>query len=626
MKKLAAILLAALVLLSAPAAFSIQFPRQVDPSTAPQDPAYGQGLYLFYASIVAAVSGGNFSGARALLAQTPFIHVPPEILDAVDSFDGLVNSTAALFRTVGLQLANASAYLATGRVSLARDNLTSAVTSLRAANQTLDQLFGAEPQLAALTGIPSSLFLQKLHPLESLYVSDSAEASRLLAVLTGLTKLEPTTVTLQVRQGSIKVGSDVSVSGTLVGPGGSPLASRTVTVYFENQPIGNASTDGSGAYSADLPTPYFYQRDATLFASFLPAGNDSLVYAPSTSPPANVTVDFATPDASLASPRPVYAGQPMTVSGTLTLGGAPLAGYAVSLSGFAPSPLAPPVEASARTAADGSFAVELTPPSALAGGAYPLTLRTSSNGTVGPLSVPLSVTVIKEDPAVSSSAPLVALAGVPFTVSGAATANGTGVGGAQVLVTPPGPSVEGTTSPSGAFSLRVAPPLTTPTGGWSFTVEVYPAQSWISPAPATVSVFVVNPLVLVFPASSLALLGLVVRRRRQALAPAPLPPPARAAGPPVPAAPPRPPAGLPGVAGVYYAAVALAERSTGVRLLPQMTVREYARGVEGALRGSAHFWAISLIFEAHLYGAGGGEGDESTGASELEALRREVEG
>jgi hypothetical protein len=605
MKKLAAILLAALVLLSAPAAFSIQFPRQVDPSTAPQDPVYGQGLYLFYASIVAAVSGGNFSGARALLAQTPFIHVPPEILDAVDSFDGLVNSTAALFRTVGLQLANASAYLATGRVSLARDNLTSAVTSLRAANQTLDQLFGAEPQLAALTGIPSSLFLQKLHPLESLYVSDSAEASRLLAVLTGLTKLEPTTVTLQVRQGSIKVGSDVSVSGTLVGPGGSPLASRTVTVYFENQPIGNASTDGSGAYSADLPTPYFYQRDATLFASFLPAGNDSLVYAPSTSLPANVTVAFATPDASLAPLRPVYAGQPMTVSGTLTLGGAPLAGYAVSLSGFAPSPLAPPVEASARTAADGSFAVELTPPSALAGGAYPLTLRTSSNGTVGPLSVPLSVTVIKEDPAVSSSAPLVALAGVPFTVSGAATANGTGVG---------------------AFSLRVAPPLTTPTGGWSFTVEVYPAQSWISPAPATVSVFVVNPLVLVFPASSLALLGLVVRRRRQALAPAPLPPPARAAGPPAPAAPPRPPAGLSGVAGVYYAAVALAERSTGVRLLPQMTVREYARWVEGALRGSAHFWAISLIFEAHLYGAGGGEGDEAAWASELEALRREVEG
>ncbi|MDE1858870.1 MAG: hypothetical protein KGI26_07380, partial [Thaumarchaeota archaeon] len=114
MKKLLALLLAALVLVSVPVTLAIQFPRQVDPSTAPADPAYGQGLYLFYGSIVAALSGGNFTAAKALIGQTSFIHIPPEILDAVNSFNGLVNSTANLFTVIDSQLINASGYISTG--------------------------------------------------------------------------------------------------------------------------------------------------------------------------------------------------------------------------------------------------------------------------------------------------------------------------------------------------------------------------------------------------------------------------------------------------------------------------------------------------------------------------------
>ena len=622
MKKLVALAIVAMVLVSAPVALAIQFPRQVDPATAPADPVYGQGLYLFYGSVVAALSGGNFTGASHLLQLAQFIHIPADILSTVDTFDGLINSTAVQFALIHVQLDNASAYLGTGRVGPARDNLTSAIANLRSANQTLTQLIAAEPSLASLTGIPSSLLLQKLHPLETQYAEYSALASRLLTVLTGLTRLAPTSVTLSVAQASIPVGSNVTVSGSLAGPSG-PLAHRAVTVYFGDAAIGDANTSASGAYSAELRTPFYYDENATIFASYVPSGGDSLVYAPSTSAPAEVRVTFATPAFSpLSVPGRAYAGQPMEVNGTLELAGRPLGGYTVSLSGFSPSSLAPPEVATATTSSDGSFSLSLVPSSGLGGGVYPLAFSTSSNGSVGPLALTVRVSLVKESPTVASSAPAFAIAGLPVTVSGSASVNGSALAGAQVLNTTPTPGVDTSTSPSGTFTFTVTPPLTTPNGAWDYRLGVYPSQSWITSAPVSVSIFVINPLVLVFPASSLGLLLLVVRRRRP-------PPPAQAMAPlqraEAPAAPlARPP--LAGLPAVYYAAAGLAEKATGVPLRPQMTVREYLAAVRGAFRGFERFATISSLLETTLYAGGGGPGDEARARGELEAMRRELEG
>ncbi len=621
MRKLVALALVAMILVSAPVALAIQFPRQVDPLTAPADPVYGQGLYLFYGSVVALLSGGNFSGASHLLGLAQFIHIPSDILSAVDSFDGLVNSTAMEFVVIHAQIDNASAYLGTGRVELARGNLTAAVSSLRSANQTLTQLFAAAPALASITGIPSSLFLQKLQPLETQYAGYSAQVDRLLVVLTGLTKLSPTSVTLSVGQRTVEVGSSVTVSGALSSASG-PLAGRNVTVYLGNDRVGAATTDASGRYSAELTVPLYYRANATMFASFLPSGADSLVYAPPTSAPVPVFVEFLTPTAAVSYPGSVYAGQPLAVYGALALGSAPLAGYTVTLSGFSTSALGPSETATAVTSSGGSFSLSLTPSASLSGGTYPVSLRTSSNGTVGPLGETLEVSVIKEAASATSSAPGIAIAGLPVTVTGSALANGTALAGAQVLNTTPSPEVDTATSAAGSFSFTVTPPLTTPNGAWVYTLGVYPSQTWISSAPVTVNVFVINPLVLVFPASSLGILLAVVRRRR-APAEVGLMAPLEAPEPGPPAAVRRPLIGLP---AVYAEAVALAEKATGIRQLPQMTVREYLAAVQGRLRGFERLRAISSLLELRLYAGGGDPGDEARAQEELAAMRRELEG
>ncbi|MDE1858860.1 MAG: hypothetical protein KGI26_07330, partial [Thaumarchaeota archaeon] len=339
------------------------------------------------------------------------------------------------------------------------------------------------------------------------------------------------------------------------------------------------------------------------------------------SPLVNVTVSFVTPAVSLAAPNPAYAGQPFTVNGTLSLAGAPLKGYTVTLSGFRATALGPLLAAEALTGPDGSFSVTLTPPTNIGGGSYPLSLETSSKLNIGPAVILLRVDLVKEIPAVTSSIPGFALAGLPITISGTASVNGTSVAGAQVLNTSPSPTVDAKTSPSGAFTFTVTPPLTTANGPWAYTVEVYPSQSWITPAPINVSVFVINPLVLIFPASSLGLLALVVRRRRP---PAMSPMKALVRAEEAAAEKPRPhiTGGLP---GIYFEAVGLVEKATAVSLLPQATIREYLVQVRAVLKGFEHFRYISSELERHLYAGGAATADEAKARAELESMRREIE-
>lgn len=621
MKKLLALLVIALILISVPVAVSLEVPRQVDPGSAPTDQVYGQGLYLFYGSVVAALTGGNFTAAKHMLGQAGLIHIPPEILDAFNSFNGLINRTSNLFRTASQQLGNASEYISTGRIASARVSLQGAITNLASANQTLLELFSAEPQLAALTGIPSSLLMQKLQPLATQYKGYSLQADRLLKVLTGLAKLEQPTITLAVSTSTILTGSDISVSGRLVGPSGGALQGRIVTMYFGNGDIGSATADASGDFAATLATPFYYQPTVSMFASYVPSGNDTLVYAPATSTPTLLNVTFSKPDVASDVPGRAYAGQPLRVTGTLSFEGHPLYGYNVSLSGFQQTTFGPKASAFTSTTQTGSFALQLVVPTSLSQGTYPLVLATSANGTIGPTATTVGVFVVKLSPDVTSSAPVIAIAGFPLTVTGSVLVNGSGLSGARVLNTSPSPAVDANTSADGSFSFTVTPPITSSNGGWSYNVEVYPSQSWIAPTPVAVNVFVINPLVLLFPASSVGLLAFVVRRRR---------PPAQAQAilPKVEAATARverekPP--LTGLPAIYATAAELVGKATSIALQPQTTVREYLGQVRGKFNGVTHFEYITSALESQLYGPGVYAEVEKWAEAELNALRGEIE-
>jgi hypothetical protein len=612
LRKLIALALIILIVSSVSLAASNSVPRHVDPNSAPEDPVYGQGLYLFYGSIVVALTGGNFSAAKQLLVHASFIHIPAEIADTVNTFNRLINTTSTMFTVISTQLKNASEYISTGRLAQARVSLQGAEANLRDANATLSQLFGA-----ALTGIPSSPLQQTPQPLEGIYVSYNIEANHLLKVLTELSRLELPTVTLVPASRVIETGSNVTVTGRLLTPAGAPLVSREVTVYFENQVLGSASTGGTGAYSATFRTPYFYQRNASMFASFLPSGNDSLVYSSATSTPVFISVTFISPDVTFVSPKTVNAGQPLRVNGTLSYAGHHLAGYSVSLTGFTQSFKNETIRT--KTLANGSFSLDLTTPTSLSRGTYPLTIYTGPNKTIGPAATSLRVFLLRIDPTITSKAPFVAFAGFPTTISGSVLANDSGLAGARVLNT--SPAVNTVTGRDGIFSFTVTPAITTPNGGWSYTVGVYPSQSWISATRVTVSVFVINPLVLLFPATSVGFLVFAVRRRRSAPQVVPVEPKKEVSE--LQAEQARQP--LEGLALTYSQAVDLVVKATSIALAPQMTAREYLHLIKDKLRGYGHFESITSALEVELYGGGAPSNMAGKAESELDALRSEIE-
>ncbi|HEV2139149.1 MAG TPA: hypothetical protein VGR53_09935 [Nitrososphaerales archaeon] len=584
--------------------------RQVDPAAAPAEIVYGPDLFVFYGLVITSIDAGNLSRVEALLGQTGFLHIPSEILGAVNTFNGLLNSTANILAAAHTEILDANTSLSSGRIDQATLHVQTATTDLRKANGTITELVAASPRLASLTGIPPDLLVQKVHTIEDLYSKYISQVRLLQSQITKETMLVQTSVTLTVTPSSVETGSRVHASGTLTTSAGSPLVSRSVTIYLSGASLGNAVTDTSGHFNSSFPTPYVYQPTVSLFASYLPTGNDLELYAPSSSSTIQLNISFESPVARVSIPSSVYAGMSISLNGTLTANSVPLSGYEMTLVAFG-------IDLSSKSSNAGGFAFNATAPANLNAGTYSLSLQTSGNGTVGPLSLSFPLKVIKLDPSVTMHVPVFVVAGFGATVSGAAEDNGSELQGATVLNISPSPSINTSTSESGSFSFNVTPSLTSSNGALDYTIGVYPKESWISPTRVNVSVFVINPLTLVLPALSAGLLVMVVRRRQGAKqAPTMAVKSWEAYQPVIPV-----PAEARGLAKTYFAALELVEESTSVLPSPQQTLREYLGEVRGGLKGSDHFEYITLAFETMLYGPGVAPQMEERAQEEFELLR-----
>jgi hypothetical protein len=590
-------------------------PRQVDPATAPAEIVYGPGLFLFYGSVISLIDSGNFSGVRALLSQAGFIHIPPEISFSVNIFNGLLTSTANILAATNTELSDANSSISTGRVDEATSHVQTAFADLKDANRTITELVAAAPRLAGLTGMPISLFLPKVNTLVSLYAAYLARAHLLQDEITRIHKLVQTSLTLAVSQTAIETGSNVQASGTLTATSGAQMGSRSVTIFFQGSSLGQAVTDSMGHFLASIRTPYVYQQILSLIASYLPVGNDTKLYSPSSSPTVQLNVNFTSPLANVTAPGNAFAGLSLTVNGTLSADKSPLAGYGITLTAFGQ-------DSSSKTTKGGRFSFEVVAPASLSGGTYSLTLLTSGNRTTGPLSQTIKVNVIKLDPLVTINVPAFVIAGFATTISGSAKVNGSVLQGATVLNVSPTPQVNTTSSDQGSFSFKLTPSLYVPTGEWDYTVGVYPQQSWISPDRVKVSLFVVNPAILIPPVLSAALLVMVVRKRRSANQT------------PILAAQERewllPPESVPverrpGLAKTYFEALELVQRATSIILEPSDTLREYLYKVKGVLKGLVHFEHITLALESQLYGPGVAFYEEQNAEEEFDSLRRALE-
>jgi hypothetical protein len=605
-----ALAVAAILLASVPLSIvAASYPRQVDPSAAPEEIPYGPGLAQFYGLVLASLSGGNFTGARSLLLESGLLHIPSSISYILQRFNSLIDTAGSLLQSASSDLSSATALVDEGRLSEASRFIDSARGELLQANQTVQQLQAAALQAAQNTGMPLSLLTPRISALESLVERYSMQIASLEVLVSASSFLVQTTVTLSVRPSAAPVGSSVLFSGSLSSYGGQPLAGRTVSIYLAGSRVATATTESDGSFSVSFRLPFIYETNVTAFASFLPSGPDSAVYSPSSSHDVHLSLLFTTPRLSLSAQPVVYPGIPFTVSGRTSVLSGP-----VELSAFG-------LHTSTVPDGSGYFSFLVSAPAGQPAGQAQLTVSTHANGTVAPSSASVTVLVTRLMPSTSLAVPSFAVVGIPLRISGQVSINGTGLAGASVLGLSKAFGINTTTDTLGFFSSYASIPLTVPTGYFTVTLGVYPGKSWASAGEASATLFVLNPATLLFPGfGALFVIAAVARGRRRAQAVSGLEEEGGAAAPETRHEAEAVPAAQPSLLHLYIQALRLAERATGVTQSPSQTLREYLSLVRGRLRGYESFQYISLALEAQLYGEGASPEVEERARRELERL------
>jgi hypothetical protein len=611
MKRLVAV--SVILILLIPLAASVGFPRHVDLATASDEIPYGPDFLLFYGLIFGAFSSQNYSGVSSLLKQTGLMHLPPSVSFVINKFNSLINSTKELLQSAQFDIKNATFFVGLGRVNDARIYLSNAQGKLDQANSTVDELEKAANEVVAVTGISQNEFIPKVHALRTLLNQYWAEIPPLRQRILGSLKLAPTALSLTVTPSSIKPGSKVAVTGALRIKSGLPLNSRHVTLFFQNSNISSATTSADGSFSASLTTPVVYIRNVSVFASYVPTGNDTLYYIASSSPSVSIQVLFDSPILRASIQKTGYPGLPIFLNGNFSNGGKPLSGFIVGITAFGST-------THVRTDKVGVFSESLVVPSGYSSGASTVSMKTDSNGSLAPATVEYSVLVSLVPLKVVLIVPAIVFVGFPTQVSGSLTANGSAVQDAKFIQSSSELVVNTTSDKKGGFQFGFTPPLTLPTGYWSFRVGVYPKESWVQARIVSVKVLVINPLTLLGPASGIFLVGLVVLKRRNARV----------------AVLEEPETDAPDVVqeklayeerlplvDIYLRAVEIISKIAGIRPQPTQTLREYLRMVQG-VEGASHFERITVFLEEALYGHGYCSGAEIEASLELTVLKAET--
>jgi hypothetical protein len=611
MKRLLAVFLILIFLL--PLAATAPFPRHVDPATASDESPYGPDLLQFYGLIFGAFSQQNYSRVSSLLKQTSLIHVPQSISFVINRFDSLINSTRDLLQIARYDINNASFFVGVGKIKDASTYLGLAVSKLEQANSTVDELEAAALTVVQLTGGAQNIFISKVRALRAILNQYWAEIPPLRQKIVGSQRLVETAIILRVNATSIRPGSDLAVKGVLKPKSGLPLASRYITFFFQNSNISITRTTLNGSFAARFATPALYVRNVSVFASFVPKGNDTLYYGANSSSPVFIELVFESPVLRSSVPRTAYPGLPVLFSGDLSNGGRPVSGFKVSITAFGST-------TQVATSEAGTFSGRVVVPGGIANGSSTVSFQTAGNGTLAPATADYSINVVRIAPVDELNVPALAFVGFPSIASGSIAANGSALQDAKILHIGADITVNATSDKNGAFQFSMVPALTLPTGYWTFRLGIYPKENWIQSRILLVKVLVINPLTLLGPGSGIFLVGLLLlkRRRGQAVVLEQREPQVSEA-----AAWEISYLERPALLGIYLKALDIISKVADVQPLPNDTLREYFERVKW-VEGAAPFERITELLEEALYGQGYGSVGEIEASLELAFLKAEV--
>jgi hypothetical protein len=568
-----------------------EFPRHVDPGEVGiDDPNWGA-LFGLYAGIFDFISVGGYDEALGALSEVDDLYASPEAREHLLVYNVLLRSVVSELNQSEISIGQAFSELFWLRESEAYASLMEAYPHIVEANSSTLELWGKSLVLAdLLEGDPDRLLSGVMQvegvvdELDILIQQGLIEVERITRVkFEGLLE---TRILLNVDDPGPVVGGEVIVSGGLSVDGGG-LGGRVVEVMVEGVVVSSIVSDVDGGFSVPFVVSYRYVDSLLIQASYRPSVEDESLYTPSRSSVLIYPV-FYEPSVSLNVPPIVFPGREYGVNGRVVYGSEPVAGVEVVITGFGSS-------IGVVTDSIGAFTMEISIPEEWRVGFESLSVVSMPDGVYGSGSVVGLVEVQRMGIEIETEKDLFTVSGFDTRFSGQVSSSGVSLVGCELVLEFGDEVFTEFSDADGRFSFVLPVSFIQLSTMSRVVLSVRPVEPWIESGVLEDSILVFNAFFVV---PFFAVAGFLVVRRRgdEALVVVRASPIVISESVVYPEAS--------GISGLYYRAVRVISRLSGVDLSPSSTIREYLAWVRPVLSGRVYglFSQASRLVERWIYG------------------------
>jgi hypothetical protein len=320
---------------------------------------------------------GNYTKAKAAMGMT--VMLPPNIELNLRTFVTLVNQLVTILNSSKTGLDDLQGLIANGTVAPAQDKARQLEGLLADASGRIDLLYASLDRVSTIYGINVEPMRQELRVLATTVKEYQSRLADLKVLLQETDLRTETSLSLSVTPDPVWVEKNVTITGQLTSLGVG-LAQKVVDVWVAAPAYSRfrVTADKNGAFELT----YHVSSDPQLsflkvFASYVPAGNDTSTLRPATSQVMVVTINYYPAILTITtSSDNVHVLQEFTAQGTLAdSSGHPMASESVQL-------MIDNSSVTAQTNQDGTYQANLSFPAGASEGPHDLYARFNSTSGV----------------------------------------------------------------------------------------------------------------------------------------------------------------------------------------------------------------------------------------------------
>jgi len=560
--------------------------RHVNPAAEAEQPPLPTFLTLLVTDVFDSLISGDYKAVAEGLKTLGAAYIPERYRFIADRFMQLLNDASSLLKDSGSLMDQAESLIMLGRGEEAKQLLHEASGKLTSANTTCIELRSACKELAKTFNLPMAELSRRVDELSMVIMKLYWRLLRLLEMIEKQTRLEDSYLTINVAPKTVWTGGSIEVFGRLY-TANTFLNGRVVGIYVDGVRLAEAVTDGDGGFHVFVSLPYIYKPEIPVQARYVPEGLDSEVYKPSASNIVEVSLLYIKPTIRAEIVGEALPGKTFILKGSVEAE-KPLPYSAVKIS-WVGAGLTASLE-------DGFFKTMLYTPEDIPEGEYSLRIEAPAWRIFAPAEVKVKIPVQRLPLNITLQPPTVILAGFTSTLRGKLYSHEE----FNITVKAVFTGQAYTTRSSGEFSLNLSTPLTVFSGYQSYEVYVSPDPPWYRGTALEGSILVINPITVLAPFGLASALTLRLSRR-EGLEPKDvgfkesLQKQASVKGYFVSSE-------LEWIIDMYWQAVVIVSRLTGVEMKPSMTMREYLEATGSRLNGlGAGFKVLTIAAEKALY-------------------------